>query len=359
MGIGLYIHIPFCQSRCGYCDFATYTYQEDHLDRYCKALSYEMNQVPSKVIDTLFLGGGTPTVLSVKQIESLFSNLRSHHKWDGLSEATVEANPESATEERLLAFQREGINRLSFGIQDSHDRLLKSMDRLHSWDQGREVFQKARSLNFNNINLDLIFGLPGQSLSDWDQTLIDVMGLGPEHISLYALKIESGTPFDKAGITVDQDLQADMYIRASEILTREGYDHYEISNFAKPGFACQHNLKYWKNEETMGLGLSAASFLDGERRTNPRGLWEYIEGMEPQGDLNPSLVRLSPEDREKEDVMLGLRLKEGVPYHQIEKMCLPIFQSFIDQKLAFIQDDRYVLNPKGWLLSNQLFQFLI
>jgi len=357
--VGLYVHIPFCTARCGYCDFATTVGQEDLMDRYLAAVKQEASHHRGTEVQTLFFGGGTPTVLNPEQIHSLFSALKENFDFSEMSEATIEANPESATEPVLKAYQEEGINRISFGVQSTQNKLLKKLDRLHTWEGFQKAYHLARKLGIQNINTDLIFGLPDQTLADWMSTLEDIFSLNPDHISLYALKIEPGTPFEKQGIRIDDDLQADMYLMASEKCVSNGFHHYEISNFSKGEKECRHNLKYWRNEDTIGLGLSAASYHDEERQTNPRGLIDYIRMMEGGKPERKTTVRLGPSVRYKEDLMLGLRLNRGVKWDLLERTHLPIFTEFLKRDLAFLSDGYYRLRPDGWLLSNQLFQYLL
>jgi len=357
--LGLYLHLPFCHARCGYCDFATFTGQEDKIEEYLGALEKEMAFYSHESIQTLFIGGGTPTVLNPDQISRLLESLKSHFGFSKLSEATVEANPESATPDVLKAYQHGGINRISFGLQSTQNTFLSKLDRLHSYEDFLRAHEAARGLGFKNINLDLIYGLPGQSMENWSQSLKDVLKLEPEHLSLYALKIEEGTKFQKDGVVLDDDLQADQYLLASPMLREAGYDHYEISNFCKPGFASRHNLKYWRNEPTLGLGVSAASFLEGIRRVNTRSLQIYLSDLKEGREITQESTELTTEKQVKENVMLGLRLKEGIDWGTVKSLNMPVFKSFLNQGWAAVEKGRYFLNPQGWLLSNQLFQFLV
>lgn len=357
--IGLYLHIPFCAARCHYCDFVTFTGIEDKIDAYLRALSKEASLHRGRSIKTLFIGGGTPSVLSPNQIDFLFDAVHENFDATFLTEATVEVNPESAAEEKLRAFQRGGVNRLSIGFQTADEHLLKKLGRLHDKKKFLETYALARGLGFNNINIDLMFGLPDQTLSSWTETLEEVVSLKPEHVSTYALKVESGTHLSKDRFEVDQDLEADMYLEASHLLSSHGYDHYEISNFAKPGFESRHNLLYWKNEPTLGLGVGAASFIGGRRRKNTSQLSAYMESC-LDGKVPPSEESaLHPAELERENVMLKLRLKEGVEESFLRKMKIPLVDQFLKAGLAASRNGSYSLTPQGWLLSNQLFQELV
>jgi oxygen-independent coproporphyrinogen-3 oxidase len=353
-GVGLYIHIPFCHARCGYCDFATYVGQESNADAYLHAMKVEINAAPHYELETIFVGGGTPTTLTPAQIRFLFDAVHSHFDTSRLAEATVEANPESANADVLTAYQASGINRLSFGLQSANDAILKTLDRLHTFEEFAAQYTQARRLGFQNINIDLMYGLPGQTLADWKETLDRVVAFEPEHLSAYALKIEDGTRFARDNESIDNDLEADMYLLASETLEKAGYAHYEISNFAKPGYECRHNLLYWQNAATLGVGLSAASHIGNRRWKNVRGLSEYIQGA-PGIDS----IELTGEDRDREDVMLGLRLNSGVESAALDRFDLPVMKQFRNLGLAVDQAGRTRLTPRGWLLSNQLFQYLV
>ncbi len=357
--VGLYIHIPFCDAKCHYCDFVTFTDRASQIDPYLRALTMEMGFYPGTPVETLFIGGGTPTVLSPLQIEFLLSSLGEALDTSHLGEATVEANPESATEERLLAYQKGGVNRISFGLQSSDNSRLASLGRLHSHEKFVERFALARRLGFQNINVDLMFGLPGQSVGHWERTLRDVLALSPEHLSTYALKIEPGTKLAKDGAVVDQDEEADMYLLAAEMLTRAGYEHYEISNFAKPGFQSRHNLRYWQNEDTLGVGVSSASYVNGQRWKNTGKFQSYLESCLNGRPPEREETVMDPSARRKESLMLKLRLGRGVPKGELDELQIPTASIFVERGLASVQKGMYSLNRRGWLLSNLLFREMI
>lgn len=356
---GLYIHIPFCDAKCSYCDFVTFTDQHHQIDSYLKAVAFELSAYRGRAIETLFVGGGTPTVLSPKNIDFLMSAVHRTMDTSLLHEATVEANPESAGLDRLLAYRNGGINRLSFGLQATQNALLQSLGRLHSREKFLSVFYLARAAGFENINVDLMFGLPGQTWFDWRGTLREVIALEPEHVSAYALKVEPGTKMGRDHVTVDGDLEADMYLLAAEQLKAAGYVHYEISNFAKPGKESQHNLRYWKNEDTIGVGIASASYLDGKRYKNTNRLKTYIDDC--LGGRIPvrEKTQLPSADVRKESIMLGLRLNQGVAVDVIEEMKIPMTSTFLARGLATVEKGMYSLTPQGWLLSNLLFQQLV
>jgi len=354
--IGLYVHIPFCDKRCTYCDFVTFTDQHSNIDRYLDALIVEMGFYRGRALSTIFIGGGTPTVLTVAHIDRLLSAIKSTFDTSGLGEATVEANPESSSEDRLRAFQRGGINRISFGFQTANPAQLEKIGRLHTREMFFERFNLARSIGFNNINIDLIFGFDGQDAADWNDTLDRVLAISPEHISTYALKVEPGTPMHRSGVMVNDDLQADLYIAASNCFRDAGYEHYEISNFSKPGLRSTHNSRYWLNQETVGVGVSSTSFINGERRKNTGALPAYMDALSKGTLPRQEVNALTPEKLARESLMLKLRLSDGVPYSELEPLNLPMVPVFLRRGLASLDKGLYSLTPQGWLLSNRLYQ---
>jgi oxygen-independent coproporphyrinogen III oxidase len=358
-GAGLYIHVPFCDKRCSYCDFVTFSDKSSHVDRYLSALGNEMAHYAGTPVETIFVGGGTPTALSVEQIRVVMAHIRRHFDLSLLTEATVEANPESASVERLSAYKEGGINRLSLGLQTTSDETLERIGRLHHYAGFLNALKRARSIGFQNINIDLMFGLPGQTMEDWKDSLDRVIALEPQHVSAYALKVETGTPFDRAGVEADPDLQADMYLLAAEKLNAAGFEHYEISNFSRPGLASKHNLRYWLNEDVIGVGVSAAGYRNGVRRKNTSQLHAYIKGCLSGSLPQAEEVALESSVRQKEDLMLRLRLGAGVESDLLRRVGVPNLDQFLDHGLAQENDGRFFLTPSGWLVSNQLFQHLI
>lgn len=354
--LGLYVHVPFCDARCSYCDFVTFIDRHKDIDNYLDAMAQEMGHYAGASLQTIFLGGGTPTVLSPSQIEKLFSSIRSSFDTSKIIEATVEANPESATVETLAAFQKAGINRISFGLQATQNKILSSINRLHDFERFERAFHDARTLGFDNINIDLIFGLPGQTMEMWMETVERVLSFHPEHISTYALKIEPGTKMAQEGLTVEGDLQADMYLAASERFRANGFDHYEISNFSKPGRESQHNLLYWKNADTLGVGVSSTSYIGGRRFKNTNNFSTYLRELNAGKLATDQENVLDDADRDRESVMLALRLRNGVDANDLERRGIQMTSTFLSQGLASVDKGMYSLTPRGWLLSNLLFQ---
>ncbi|MFR6394140.1 MAG: radical SAM family heme chaperone HemW [Oscillospiraceae bacterium] len=264
--LGLYIHIPFCRSKCAYCDFYSLAGAEERMDDYCRALERHLAEVAPQAechkADTVYFGGGTPSYLGAERLCRLLGSIRKLYKVDKHAEITLEANPDSATDRKALKrLRKAGFNRLSLGVQSMDDALLQTIGRIHTRQQVQEAVAAARKAGFKNLSLDLIYGLPGQTMEGWEKTLSDAVGLHPEHLSCYGLKLEEGTPlYRRQGELTfpDEDMQADMYLYAVEFLKQCGYEQYEISNFAKPGFASRHNLKYWLMQEYAGFGPGGA-----------------------------------------------------------------------------------------------------
>jgi oxygen-independent coproporphyrinogen-3 oxidase len=354
--LGLYLHIPFCQARCGYCDFVTYAGKDDQRDAYVAVLCEEIRlygtseqraasseqelqnyqdvclprlplaaclpdrQAGRLLISTVFLGGGTPSVLEPEHIHAIFRSIRKHFAVDPAAEVTLEANPESISVEKLKAWHKAGINRLSIGLQAYDDDLLRAMGRLHTVEQFERSYQQARQAGFDNISVDLIYGLPGQGPDSLKQTLEATVALSPEHISLYSLTVEEHTPFAAQGISVDADAQAEMYDTARGYFNSEGYEQYEISNFARPGRACRHNLIYWRAQDYLGLGVGAVGCVAGTRWQNHKDLRSYLQDALAGKFPRASVERLDEPTRKFERLMLGLRLREGIAWEAEEDL---------------------------------------
>ena len=357
---GLYVHIPFCHVKCRFCDFAAYPGLLKEIPRYLKALELEMKTQRGREVDTLFIGGGTPTVLEAAQLRDLMTALRSHFLLEDSLEASVECNPESTTAEKLEAMKQSGVNRLSFGLQAVQDAHLRALGRLHDFAQFEKVFRQARSIGYPNLNIDLMYGLPGQTLADWEETIGRVLELSPEHISAYALSVEEFTAFGRSGVDTDGDNQAEMYETIADRLEAAGYHHYEISNFARPGLECRHNLKYWRNEPCLGIGVSAAGYEPPFRRTNADRVAAYLEAVESGRSPAVETTALTEPSLVGEDLMLALRLKEGLtPTARMRELYGGVLDRY--ERLGFLSMESGRVRPtrRGWLLSNQIFQELL
>ena len=288
MSAGIYLHIPFCKSRCSYCDFATDIYRSgDSVQRYLNALCKEIAGSAGQTVkvDTVYFGGGTPSLLKPDQVENILNVVDIYFDLDLEAEITMEMNPATVTPESLRAFKSFGVNRASFGVQTFNDRALKLLARGHDANDARRTYEMLREAGFGNVSFDLIAGLPGQTLDDWQRNLDEAIAVSPEHLSLYLLEIHEGTPLAEQvdsgrQPTPDDDLAAQMYEIMCERLASTGYEQYEISNFAKPGFSSRHNSKYWLLEPVYGFGVSAHSFDGHQRYENERDTNRYVEMIE-------------------------------------------------------------------------------
>lgn len=355
---GLYLHIPFCSVKCHYCDFVAVSGQNRWTQRYLQALSKELESFSGLAADTLYVGGGTPSELSAEEIRFLLESVeRIFGPVSGLKESSFEANPESLSPDKLEVLREFGVTRLSLGLQASQDRLLKSLGRRHTFAGFLEVFESARKAGFQNLNVDLMFALPGQSPEDWEESLKAAVDLGPEHVSLYGLQVEEKTVFAKRKVEADEELGARMYETARETLSKAGFRHYEISNFARPGFESVHNRIYWRNEEYAGAGCGACSYLNGERSQNETGLRLYCEKAEQGRSPAVSRERLEGRDLLGETVFLGLRLVEGLALTpETEESFKDEWGRLQAQGLVKKESGRVRLTERGLLLANLVFQ---
>lgn len=402
--IGIYIHIPFCKSKCYYCDFNSYSGREHLAGSYFDALISEMKDSAASLrgrpVRSVFIGGGTPSLVEPKYIDSLLEVCSKYFKMEPDAEISMESNPGTLSLEKLKVYKAAGVNRLSIGLQAWQDRLLESLGRIHRRRQYVENMEAAFRAGFSNINTDLIFGLPGQTFDDWRETLEAVSSIGGTgansgaaktgeltHLSCYSLKIEEGTNFGdrlEAGelIPADDELDRRMYHYTVEFLGREGYRHYEISNFARPGYECRHNLIYWKAEEYAGFGAGAHSYLDHRRFNNVQGIEEYIDaaakmgaggrgglfipGDRAKGALHESMEFIDDREAMSEHMILGLRLIDGVSAAEFEarfgasirKIYGGKLENLVKQGLLAKEQDcggRYRLTALGLDLANRVF----
>jgi oxygen-independent coproporphyrinogen-3 oxidase len=374
--IGLYIHIPFCKSKCFYCDFNSFSRKEDLISPYFEALKAEIDYYGDSLRDhcikTIFIGGGTPSYVEVKYICRLMEACRRTFNIKEDAEISIEANPGTLDAEKLLLYKSKGINRLSLGLQASQDYLLREMGRIHSRTDFLHGFSLARKAGFDNINVDIIFGLPGQTLDEWSQTVLDVVKSGAEHISCYSLKIEDETIFGRrlqnGTLTpADDELDRSMYYFAIEKLTESGFIHYEISNFAKPGYECRHNLIYWKAEEYLGIGAGAHSHLRGVRFNNIYSIDEYISAVSKGKTPKENQQIIGKNEKMAEFMILALRLVAGIDTKEFkERFGLNIFNVFGRQleklnkkQLIELEGGTIRLTPSGLDLANQVFMEFI
>ena len=362
---GVYVHIPYCVSRCPYCDFNTYVGIEDTAPEYVDALLHEADvcsiRAAGRTAGSIFLGGGTPSLLDPLLVERLLGGIRGAFRVAPDAEVTMEANPETVDKERLARFRGAGVNRISFGAQSFAPHVLRTLGRAHTAERTKEAVADARAAGFENLNLDLIYGTPGETPGDWARSLDEAIALEPEHISAYSLTIEPGTAF---GVAVssgampapDEDDQATKYEAALDVLGA-GFSHYEISNWARLGRASRHNLVYWTQGDYAGLGAGAHSHDDGERWWNiklPRAYIARAPGVRDAGE------RLSPEARAGEWLQLRLRLVSGVPLAEMRAMtATPLdldgeLETLAALGLVSVADDRLVLTRRGLLLESEV-----
>lgn len=315
----LYVHIPFCLRKCPYCGFASEAKRPGRVGLFLEASAREARLARGDLagpLQTVYIGGGTPSVLDLEEMRRLFELLENNFDLSAVSECTVEANPGAAGPDWLRTVRELGANRLSLGVQSFRDEHLRTLGRIHTSGQGLESFEQAREAGFENVSMDLIFAVPGQTTADVLGDIEMAASLRPEHVSVYSLTYEPGTPFAERRdsgeiIPVEEEIEREMYLAAIDGLERAGYRHYEISNFALPRHECRHNLVYWKGGEYLGLGPSGASFIRGERRANARGLEEYAALLSKGKSAAVERERLTPEKAAREALMLLLRTREG------------------------------------------------
>ena len=357
---GIYIHIPFCLRKCPYCDFYSVGYDEGTADRYIDALirNFRQERYSGKEADTVYLGGGTPTALSERQLERLMSGVFESFDIKDNAEITIEANPCTADEEKLKTLRKAGINRISFGVQSADDGELKALGRLHDYETARRAVTDCFDAGIENISCDIMTGLAGQEAEGLLSTAKKLTGLPVRHISAYMLKIEKGTPFDCEEVrrTVpDDDKTSTLYLALTDYLSDRGFAQYEISNYSYPGFESRHNLKYWTGEEYAGFGASAHSLFEGERYFVPASVKDYI-GSEFQSELSED----EPYSEQEEYIMLASRLKSGLEtgrltslYGEEKTLRLTALAKKLEKNgLCKVSDERISLTPRGFLVSN-------
>ncbi len=372
MTSGVYIHVPFCKSRCSYCDFATDVYRgRAAVDRYVNALVKEISDPnsefpnPTAQIETLYFGGGTPSLLSPRQLESIVSAVSDRFALADDLEFTLEMNPATVTPEKLRAYRSIGVNRASFGVQTFNNRDLKLLARGHDATDARLTYIHLREAGFENVSFDLIAGLPGQSIDDWQTNLEEAVALAPEHLSLYLLEIHEGTPLaeqlrSQRRPVPDEDVAAEMYELMLEMTASAGLDQYEISNFARSGFESRHNSKYWTLDPVFGFGVSAHSFDGRERYSNERDTNLYVNAIESGAS---AVVAREPAELRSEFVFLGLRMMRGVDFAEYERRFgedLRVRNGEGIDRLSslglIVADERRMkLTRRGALLSNEVF----
>lgn len=383
-GLEIYIHIPFCVKKCDYCDFLSAPADLETKEKYVEALINEIklnkNKMSEYVVDTVFIGGGTPSLLEENQISKIMSVLRDNCNMSENPEITIECNPGTITESKLCEYKKSGINRISFGLQSANDEELKSIGRIHNYAGFLESYNLARKCGFDNINVDLMSALLGQTLKSYEETLNKVVRLEPEHISAYSLIVEENTlMYDRVkkaqikGINIlpDEESERKMYYLTNNILRSNGYRKYEISNYSKPGKECKHNIGYWQRKEYLGFGIGAASLYKENRYNNISDINKYIEVLtnnikensinnvgnssevENQVNILNSIVKnlqqLTERDRMEEFMFLGLRMMEGVSMEKFERYFGKTYMEVYGKVQKRMEDKRFLINDNGYV----------
>ena len=363
----LYVHIPFCARKCAYCDFLSFPMEKEGWKQYLEALKREIKSSAflsgEYEVSSVFFGGGTPSYLPAEEIGTILEKLKSSFLFRSDAEISLEANPGTVTAEKLAVYRRAGIGRISFGCQSTDNRELLKLGRIHTFEEFLESWQLARQEGFTNLNVDLMSGLPGQSVSSWESSLRTIAKLGPEHISAYSLILEEGTPFfEKQELLElpDEENERQMYERTCEILAEYGYHQYEISNYAKDGYECRHNLGYWTGTEYLGLGLGASSLLNHIRYRNTEDFGLYCRQSGQTEQIREVVERLDEKDRQAEFMILGLRLTRGISVYEFEeRFGIPLRQVYAEpierylrQGLLYEKEGRIALTRRGISLSN-------
>ena len=371
--VGIYIHIPFCKQKCKYCDFTSFACKEDIYDEYFKCLKKEISEKSDELdnenieIDTIYIGGGTPSIVPTEYIEDIINLIYEKYNVSKIAEITIEANPGTIDKDKLEKYIEAGINRLSIGLQSTNDKLLKMLGRIHTYSEFEEVYKTARQVGFKNINVDLMIGLPNQTMKNVQESLEEIIKKSPEHISVYSLIVEENTKmFDliESGELElpNENLEREMYWEVKNVLQENGYCHYEISNFAKKGFESKHNSNCWKQHSYLGFGVAAHSYYDGIRYSNITDLKTYIENFQ-NGESVYNIIfheKQSKEQMMKEYMLLGLRKISGVKISEFKEKFVdnPIYyfreqlNKLVKQNLLEVSEDSIYLTNKGLDLAN-------
>ncbi len=361
---GLYVHIPFCKSKCRYCDFNSFANREKHIAPYFSALLQEAaawsEREKGRKFDTLYFGGGTPSYINPALLGNTINTLLETFDFADDTEITIECNPATIDFDGFKILKESGANRLSIGLQSADNDILKTLGRIHSFEDFEECFHNARRADFDNISLDLMYGLPDTTMKDWEYSLNKAISFQPEHISTYALKIEEGTPFSKMELNLpDDDLCADMYEHSVDVLEKYGFRRYEISNLAKPGYESRHNLKYWKRADYLGLGAGAYSCLGNKRFSNHPSLSDYISA---NGIAVRESEELSSAAQMSEFVFLGLRCTKGISLSEFKERFNQDIMTVYEKQIKKYTDwgfmtqnnDRLSFTDQGFFVSNTI-----
>jgi oxygen-independent coproporphyrinogen-3 oxidase len=372
--LGVYVHVPFCAQRCGYCSFSTGPWDRERTRRYLRALRAEITSAAGApwagraIVDTVFLGGGTPSLLEADELGSILEDLGRGFTLSPSAEITAECNPESATVTRLTGYRAAGVTRISLGVQSLDDTILASLDRLHTADGSRAAFQAARAAGFDNVSVDLMYGLPGLDLPTWDASVRGVLSWAPEHLSAYALTLDEGSRWHAAGVTglPPEETVTAQYWRLAGLAAEADYEHYEISNYARPSRRSEHNQLYWRHREYLALGPAACGYLGHVRYGNARSVDRYCAAIERGESPVEFHETLTPRQQLAERIILGLRLRDGVPTEWLaERLTLDpgrlptLLEDWAGQGLVATGEGRVRLTEAGFLVSDALFVELL
>lgn len=362
--LGIYIHIPFCKKKCDYCDFISFDNKENYKDRYLKALLNEILNESSREfwVDTIYIGGGTPSYIDEDYIEDIIKQIKSNYNIIENPEITIEINPGVTTKEKLKRYKDIGINRLSIGLQSTNDTLLKNIGRIHTFNEFLDTYNLAKEIGFKNINVDLMLGLPNQTIDNIEDTIKNIIKLDPNHISTYSLILEENTKLYnkvKEGKVklIDDEFERKMYWLVKNELEKNNYIHYEISNFAKKGYESKHNLNCWDQKEYLGFGLSAHSYINNKRYSNTTNIEKYINDYKKYQNINEIQTK---EEKQKEYMLLGLRKIEGVNIQEFKNKFIdnPIFlykdelNKLVNEELLEVDLNNIKLTSKGLNFAN-------
>ncbi|MBO4399993.1 MAG: radical SAM family heme chaperone HemW [Lachnospiraceae bacterium] len=363
----LYIHIPFCKRKCNYCDFLSFSGKDYYYWSYLDALMRDIRRYGGHTVSTVYIGGGTPSAMPIGFYDKLFECIRENFFLQPDAEVTIEANPGTLTAAKAVEYKRAGINRMSLGLQSTIDEELQTLGRIHTYNDFLKSFEVARKAGISNINVDLMMGIPGQTEESFKTTLSRIALLHPEHISAYMLMVEDGTPFQELyrtqpSIFPDEETVGKLYEMAVAFLAKKGYSQYEISNFSRSGYACKHNIGYWKRIPYLGIGLGAASLIDDTRYRVTTDLSDYLKELSYESE-----EKLTMRDIKNETLMLGLRLKEGVSYSELKDEFGEGFAGYTIARLGrYVEEgfmehdyDRFFFNTKGYLVSNSILSDLL
>lgn len=375
--LGIYVHIPFCKQKCYYCDFISYANKEEKTKEYVKCIQKEIEIESKKYskdeyeITTIYFGGGTPSYISAIYIENIINVIKLNYNVKDTAEITIEINPGTVNEEKILIYEKIGINRVSIGLQSTNDKLLKQIGRIHTYEEFLNCYKLVSKSKINNINVDLMLALPNQTIEDLEESLQKVINLKPNHISLYSLILEEGTRLEKMvneNIVKlpEEDMEREMYWKTKRILEKNGYNHYEISNFAKEGYKSKHNMNCWSQKEYLGFGVAAHSYVNRKRYCNTNNIEEYISNIK-KGKIenNRTVCEIQNKiDEQKEFMMLGLRKIDGIDIQEFKNKFVenPIYvfhkelEKLVNKDLVEIDLDKIKLTNKGLDFANLVWE---